>query len=130
MINLDSGQAGARKSIVAAAAVVLGAWCVPVLASSGIEILCPDNESTLDSTAASLVAHTESALQNVLDDDAVSVSALAETSADTIDEADQREPAEEPAEPSVSSPTVTTRLPGVSESALPSFRRQMHRTDI
>lgn len=134
MVNVEAAQAVTRMHIRAAVAIILGAWCLPALASSGIEILCPDTKSVLDdpldAAVTSLAAHTESALEDILDDDAIAVPTLAETSANNVKDAGDTESADEPAESGISAPTVTTRLPSVSETTLPSFRRQMHRTDI
>jgi hypothetical protein len=132
--NAKAAQADTRTGAVAAATVlVLAAWCAPAVASSGIDIHCPQSESALDNPLSSvspdLASHSESALQDILDDTTVAtLPALAEAIGDAgIDEA---ESAEEPATRTAETPPMTTRLPGAPESSLPSFRRHMHRTDI
>jgi len=107
---------------------------MPALGSSGIDIRCPDAQPALEDPLASatpaLVAHTESALQQFLDDDTITMPALAESATESVDGADEMESDEDPKASSARTPTVTTRLPGAPDSSLPSFRRQMHRTDI
>ena len=118
-----------------AAALVMGAWCGPALGSSGIDIACgksdgPRDGATIAATSA-LAAHTESTLAEILDDEAVQLPALAEAVTDSrIESAEGAENAEAEAAPGSETPAIITRLPGVSDSVLPSFRRQMYRTDI
>ena len=125
-----------RRTATAAVAVLAGAWCAPGLASTGFSINCDQHDVTGPETeitaVPSLAAHTDSALQKMLDDDAVKVPALAESTGDSpIDDVEDAEPADTATISGTGdSPVINTRLPGVSESALPSFRRQMYRTDI
>ena len=130
-------QAKVRTGAMATAAVlVFGAWCAPAIGSSGIDIHCPHAESALDNPLSAvnpdLASQNESALHDILEDTAVAtLPALADTTSDAgIDDVDEAESADQPTRRSAATPTVTTRLPGVSESSLPSFRRHMHRTDI
>ena len=97
------------KATGIALAVVLGAWSIPVLAATGISTDCPEAD-----TLPTLVATTSATI-----------------AADT-EEADEKSEAAEDkaAEEATPAKTVTTRMPGVSDSILPSFRRQMLRTDI
>lgn len=118
-----------------AAAFLLGAWCGPALGSSGIDIACDRSDHSLeDATVAAnsaLAAHTESALAEILDDEAAKVAALADAVAErSIEPVDDGEGSAVEVIPASETPAMITRLPGVSESVLPSFRRQMHRTDI
>jgi hypothetical protein len=125
-----------RRSAAVALAMLAGAWCVPCIASTGFSIDCDQDDATGPETeitaVPSLAAHTDSALQKLLDDDAVKVPALAESTSDSpIDDVEDAEPADNASVRGTSeSPAINTRLPGVSESSLPSFRRQMYRTDI
>ncbi len=119
-----------------AVALLLGAWCVPVLASSGVTIRCDQSEKSLpeadiQTSAPLLAARTESSLNIILEDDNGKAAALADTNSDTLGEQlDAGDTVEETAIQGSETSTITTRLPGVSESTLPSFRQQMLRTDI
>ena len=137
MVNGKAQQAHTRVSaMAAAAALVLGAWCGPAFGSSGIGIHCSGSASSLENSLAAvspaLASHNESALSDILNDTALAtLPALADAANDTvIEELDESEPAGEQSASRASTPAMTTRLPGVPESSLPSFRRQMHRTDI
>ena len=99
-----------RGATALAVALALGAWiAVPALAS-----------------------HPESALQDIRVDDTATISTLADaTTADSaVEELEEADAVAETVDQSTETPAVTTRLPGASESSLPSFRRQMYRTDI
>ena len=135
---MEKETAPARATFSAAgiaAAFLLGSWCGPALAASGIDIACDRSDRSLDNatvTATStLTAHTESELAEILDDDAVQLPALAEAVTERLEEpAEVSADAEVEAIPATETPAIITRLPGVSDSVLPSFRRQMYRTDI
>ena len=88
--------------------VVLGAWSVPVLASSSIMVECEKD------TLPTLVATS------------------GPTTTTDVEQADEKSEATDESATEEATPrkTVTTRLPGVSDSVLPNFRRQMLRTDI
>jgi hypothetical protein len=126
----------ARTRIGTAAALMLGAWCAPAIGSSGVDIDCPESKSALGrpltEARPALTSHSESALQDILEDTTLAtLPALAEASNQpVIDKVDDADSLEEPSTSRASTPGITTRLPGVPESSLPSFRRQMHRTDI
>lgn len=98
------------KGLGVLVAIILGALSAPVLASSGVVVDCEeaDTLSTLVTTTASGPISTD---------------------ADEAKE-ESEDAKEESAEESTPQKTVTTRLPGASEAVLPSFRRQMLRTDI
>jgi len=133
-----SSSAQLRHAKVAVAVGLALAWCGPGLASTGFSISCDEDDTVASETkmspvpVPSLAAHTDSALQEILDEETVKISALAESTSDTaIDDVDVAETAETTSIRGASeSPVINTRLPGVSESSLPSFRRQMYRTDI
>ena len=134
MINGKALNARSGKRATAIAAVMLlGAWCGPAIGSSGIDMHCSEATSALENPLASiLTSHTESALRDIVDDTTLAtLPALTDTANDAlIEEVEETEPAGEPAASRAGTPAITTRLPGVPESSLPSFRRQMHRTDI
>ena len=102
MIRGEAARKIALHSATALAVVLaLGAWiAVPALASHP--------ESALHDIRVNDTATTDSVVEELEE---------ADTDADTI-------------ERDAESPAVTTRLPGTSESSLPSYRRQMYRTDI
>lgn len=90
-------------------AIILGAWSAPVIASSGIIVDCEDADdlATLVTTANGPIS----------------------ADADEVEE-ESEVAKEESAEETAPQKTVTTRLPGTPDAVLPSFRRQMLRTDI
>lgn len=136
---MDRETAPARVTISAAgiAAVLLtGAWCGPALGSSGIDISREraDHSMAGPNPAArspSLTAHADSALAEILDDDAVKMPALSDAvTRSNIESGEEPDKPQDDTAVSDDSPAIITRLPGVSDAALPSFRRQMYRTDI
>lgn len=138
---MDTREAASAQATIGAAGIaavlLLSAWCAPALASSGIKVRCDQTreatlpDASIPAATTTLAAHTESALQDILDDDAITVPALAEATAEKIaDDGDEVDTAEETVIRSSETPAMTTRLPGVSSARLPSFRRQMLRTDI
>jgi len=135
VVNAELNQVVTKRALITAAALIVGAWCAPVLASSGIEIHCPDKEaphkSALVSAETSLTAHAESTVRRIPDDNVLTMPTLAETSVESVEVSDESESLEMSSAASpVRPPAITTRLPGVPDTSLPSFRRQMHRTDI
>lgn len=124
------------------AALLLAAWSAPLLAATGVDVECPesDPQNKLVATEVELPKITPSLKVDVADhgvdssadiedeiidpplaSPAVSQGDEAEESAAEVDEAD--------AGLNETSPSAT-RLPGVSETEQPRFRRQMYRTDI
>ncbi|NIV19009.1 MAG: hypothetical protein GWN47_11665 [Woeseiaceae bacterium] len=93
--------------------VVFAAWSLPAHAASGVVVECEESDK--------ITALVHTASQTVAE-----VTEIKEST----DDADKENAAENVANDKEPSPTVTTRLPGVSDSALPGFRRQMLRTDI
>jgi len=111
LMNSVSGTTGM------AALVLLGAWCGPTLASTDIPAPCPE-----------LVSHTETSLREVLDEDLTTPATVR-----TVEAATEQDEVEKSADAVIRNteiPDIATRLPGVSASELPRFRRQMFRTDI
>lgn len=121
------------------ALMLLGAWCGSALASTEVHVPCPElNKQELN-------AQSDAALQEILHADTVmspfirtidssnvvTPPALADTASEpTIDEHDSASDAEDVVRTTSERPEITTRLPGVSASELPRFRRHMFRTDI
>lgn len=135
---MERDTAPARAAFSAAGIAVtllMGAWCGPALGSSGIDIACGSSDRPLHdptiAASAALAAHTESTLAEILDDETVQLPTLAEAVTDTrIESTEEAEDAETETTLGTETPAIITRLPGVSDSVLPSFRRQMYRTDI
>ena len=134
----DTAPATATFSAAGIAAVLLaGAWCGPAFGSSGIDFGCDSSERALAEPPAvanlspALAANTESALAEILDDDAVKMPVLTDAvTRSNIDSVEETEALQDDTTSDEETPAVVTRLPGVSEAVLPSFRRQMYRTDI
>ena len=111
----------------------LSAWCAAALASSDVQVPRPE-----------LIAHADTSLHGILDENAtsptlrtldssdiVTLPALADASSETTESATEK--SETSAEVSLGSaemPDVAARLPGVSAIDLPRLRRHMFRTDI
>lgn len=125
-----------RRAVGVAVAVLAGAWCLPAVASSGVSLHCDQAAATGPAAeltpTPSLAAHTESAMQEILESEAVQVPTLADATVESaVDDVEDSDTADEAVTRRTETPpVVTTRLPGVSEAILPSFRRQMYRTDI
>lgn len=100
-----------------AALLLLGAWCGPTLASTDTIAPCPE-----------LVSHTETSLREVLDED-IATSPGVRTVESSTEQADSDE-SDDAVIRNTEMPDIATRLPGVSASGLPRFRRHMFRTDI
>jgi len=105
-VEKDTAPAKVTFSAAGIAAIlVVGAWGGPAFGSSGVD--------------------TE-----ILDDD-VKVPALAEAvNHSDIDSTEEVDETQDEAAAGDEDTAIITRLPGVSDAALPSFRRQMYRTDI
>lgn len=119
-----------------AAVVLLGAIGVPALASSGIDEICdhagrPLPAANSTQPAPKLAAHTETTLDEVVLADEAADTETAPPKA-TNNKADRASDSavEAASMRNIEFPHAATSLPGASESALPSFRRQMFRTDI
>ena len=137
---MEKDTAPARATFSAAgiaAALLAGAWCGPAFGSSGIDFACDASERSLAKppvpaiSAPALAAHTESALAEILEEDAAEMPVLADAvSRSDIESIEEADGAQDETASGDDTPAVITRLPGVPEAVLPSFRRQMHRTDI
>lgn len=148
----------ARPGAARIAVSLLCLWCLPTLASTGVDVPCTESESRLDSAEivgpslsidvadhavdssadieleitdsvafsptrpARLSSQGKVVLQQVFDD-------LQESPMSSPVTDEMREETDDQADDSETPPTAT-RLPGVSPSDLPRFRRQMYRIDI
>ena len=97
--------------------LLCGTWCAPAMAASDIQPPCPE-----------LVSHTEASLHVNLNDEAATPALRALESGDTP-ESNSVE-ADDKAIRKSEMPDIATRLPGVSATDMPRFRRYMFRTDI
>ena len=125
------------------AALLLTAWCAPTIAATGVDIECPESEreqklaltdveipelvipalkiDVVDHGVDSDASIDDEIVDPPLTSQAVSSSESSDDTATDIDDADVA--------PEESAPTAT-RLPGVSDTDQPRYRRQMYRTDI
>lgn len=114
---MTTRKAAQKFAILSATGVSALLLLGSALASTDIQAPCPE-----------LASHTESSLHDVLDEDEVTTPAIR-----TIDSSEKQEKVSKTTETSIPNtevPDVATRLPGVSSSDLPRFRRHMFRTDI
>jgi hypothetical protein len=114
--------------------LLLSAGGVPALASSGIDEICPTTDSTLPVAEATqpapkLASRTETKLDEVLDE-ASDETADVPVKAAVKSERNSDSAVEAASIRNIEFPHVSTSLPTASDSALPSFRHQMFRTDI
>ncbi len=104
-------------SATGAAALVLGTWCGPAFASADVQTPSPE-----------LTSHTDASLQETIDEDDLRLPTI-----HTIDSSTKLENESKTNDVTILNtelPAIVTRLPGVSPSDLPRFRRHMYRTDI
>ena len=119
-----------------AAVVLVAAIGVPALASSGIDEICDHASRPLPATnstqaAPKLAARTETTLDEVvLADDTADTETTPAKATDNKSDRASDSAVEAASMRNIEFPHAATSLPGASESALPSFRRQMFRTDI
>lgn len=99
--------------------LLLGTFCGAASAATGIPDPCPESAE-----------HTVSELHDMLSTESV-VAPVADTEVEDVDSGDQETlvEAQEASSP-LPGPEFTTRLPGVSASDMPRYRRHMFRTDI
>ncbi len=132
---MDTRQAPQRYVALGIMAFLsLGAWCASALASSETQVPRP-----------SLAPHSGAPLTDILDRDVrvpslrapdsstiVTLPALADTRPEATElQSSDREASDEEAVLLITEiPDLETRLPGVSTTDLPRFRRYMLRTDI
>ena len=123
-----------------AAMLLLSAWCVPAVSSSGVPIQSDKGEDTLpavniSSPASRPAANAKSGLTENLDDKDATIHADRPAIAETtnkllIEEIEDIGASDDAAFRFSKSPGIAARLPGVSDTALPRFRHRMFRTDI
>ncbi|MGA8205134.1 MAG: hypothetical protein WB812_11490 [Woeseiaceae bacterium] len=119
---------------VCAGLLLLSAVGVPALASSGIDEICNHPGQPLPTARSAeatpkLTARTETTLDDVLVDDTDDSGTASAKGADKTESASDSA-IEAASMRNIKFPHVATSLPGTSDSTLPSFRRQMFRTDI
>ena len=124
------------------AALLLLNWCLPGLAATGVDVECPETERESNFvTAVELPTLAIPSLQIDIAEHGVDSSAnieaeivdppLASPAANTGSDEDEAATDIEGADATRNETAPTaTRLPGVSETDQPRFRRQMYRTDI
>jgi len=141
------GRLTASNHVLSGAAGLFGlllALCTaPALASSGIDVRCPEADEKRELTAEEIATPPQHALPSLTlrvsdhgvdartaaGDDMIETSLVA-PSVQTAEEAQQSESFDNPDASRDDIPPTATRLPGVSATDQPRFRRQMFRTDI
>lgn len=133
-------EARATSASGIAALLLLGAWSVPAIGSSGVPNQSNSAADTLPAISISAAtsrstADTELRLTENLDDTDATIHAtqyaIAEaTNKALIEEIEDIGASDDAGFRYSKNPGIAIRLPGVSETALPRFRHQMFRTDI
>jgi len=127
----------ASRSTGIAALLVVGAWCLPALASNGLSKPSVETSDAMPTAAIEtpspiLISKIDTPLHEIGDrDDAKAGSEpieITQSSPKSIFE-ELKSDAEKPIE-SPELQSIAPRLPGVSNASLPRFRREMFRTDI
>ena len=124
-------------------ALLLAAWSAPTLAATGVDVECPESEpqNTLVATDIEIPQLAIPSLNVDVADHGVDSSAdiedditdppLASPAVTSGDDAEDAAADVDEADTGLNEAAPTaTRLPGVSETDQPRFRRQMYRTDI
>lgn len=123
-----------RSATGISALLLLGVCCGPALASTEASQPCPEMGDYDESSLREILDGDEitpSAIRVVDSKNSVATTALANTrSIASVAEREKVADSEISADPSAAVAEITTRLPGVPETDLPRFRRQMFRTDI
>ena len=107
------------------ALLLLGALSGTALAATDIQEPCPDADARKEVLTAFIAEDTPAQLVRTVD----AKEPAATPDADDTKSADSEE-SDSAALSDSSVPAFTTRLPGVSASDMPGFRRHMYRTDI
>jgi len=123
--------------------LLLAAWCLPSLAATGVDVECPETKANiaLASTELAVPELTNPALEldaadptgddSAAIEDEIVARPLASPAVSASEQDDERATDVETSDASGNETTPTaTRLPGVSATDQPRFRRQMYRTDI
>jgi len=117
-----------------ASLLLLGAWCGSALASTEIQSPCPEPSEQSEASLHEILDGdkvTSPTIRTIDSSDAVTPPPLADTASEqAIDEHDSENAHKDAASSSSEIPEITARLPGISSSELPRFRRHMFRTDI
>lgn len=128
---------------VGATCLVLAAFSAAAVASSGIDMYCPETDGNRDLTTAEITAPALQIPSLMLDaaghdldtpataiDEENGDTALVAPAAQSAEHALNAEAVQETEGSANDIPPTATRLPGVSETNQPRFRRQMFRLDI
>lgn len=119
------------------AGVLLAVLSVPTLASTGVDVHCPESDNDLNTVEISEQALNPALKIKVADNTVDSEDGVAdEITDDPAESAKAAAPRlsssgnDDGTTPRNEAPPTATRLPGVFDSDQPRFRRQMYRTDI
>lgn len=135
-----TGRSAPPKNATSAtgiAGLLLALLSVPALASTGVDVHCPESDKELNTVEISEPALKSALKIEVADNTVDSEDGVADEITD--DPAESTKAAtprlsssgnDDGSTPRDEAPPTATRLPGVSDSDLPRFRRQMYRTDI
>ncbi|MDH3531900.1 MAG: hypothetical protein OEO82_03165 [Gammaproteobacteria bacterium] len=131
------------SSAAGIAGLLLALCAAPVLASSGIDVLCPEADEKRGLTAAEIAPpplHATTSLTLRVSDHGVDTrtaagddlieSRLVAPAVESAEETQQSEVFDDPDPSRDDIPPTATHLPGVSATDQPRIRRQMFRTDI
>jgi len=114
--------------------LLLGAWCVPSLASTDIQAPCPELGTTTDASLHEVLSDEDVTMPTIRRTDTSDVVRLPAVAATKVEsdykDHDVSSDLEDTALRNSKTAAIVTRLPGVSASDQPRFRRNMFRTDI
>ena len=114
--------------------LLLGAWCGAALASTEIPAPCPEPGKQTEASLHEILDGDKVTSPNIRTIDSSDVATpppLSDTASEqSIDEHDSENDHKDAVSTSSELPAITARLPGISSSELPRFRRHMFRTDI
>ena len=124
-------------------ALLLSGWCLPGLAATGVDVKCPESEreknrvvAEAESPRLAIPLLTIDVADHAVDSEAdieaeIVDPPLASPAVNTSSDSDETANDVEDADGAINEAAPTaTRLPGVSDTDQPRFRRQMYRTDI
>ncbi len=124
-----------RRGALGASGLLFAACCAPALAANGVDATCAEASADRQLSAREIAtpALTIDIVEHGVDstaaiDEDLIDSTLIVPAAEAAEQDDAR--IDETDTPQHEIPPTATRLPGVSDSDLPRFRRQMYRTDI
>lgn len=109
--------------------ILLGTLSGTALAATDIQEPCPEAADSAGALRA-LIPGKDAAAPLIRTVDGAETAAPARATKSDADSASVRDQSDTTAATDASIPAYTTRLPGVSASDMPGFRRHMYRTDI